>query len=811
MDARTYEQRRDKLVQLIDKALELGAIPMKTYAALDSVRRKVYENQFRIVLVSGFECGKSTTFNLLCGGQEISPRGLMIPTSATVVSAQNTLDDALVGKANVVWRTDRELTSVFAKYLLRYFRELEPERFKNVNQADQLCDMLCYPADILLLKRVVRKMSADVKAAGVTEDAERNALLMAHLIAEYYESPWISEQKKRADFTVENLARMICFPEDYHRQWIGVYPCVFSAEESAFVFIRQVHCYIRSENLKRTGSIIIDCPGLFASSYDTSVALDVIENADAVWYVLNGRGLGESDIESIKQVVAAKPNGVFFTVNLSGNTERNVREQILKDYARRIESVTGRKIECGDFSVYHALLGLSAVEAEKLKNGTIDEHTISEIKRIARYFGSGATTPEDALNDAVTKALVNTYGVSMREAAKLDLFANDGGVKQCLEKSGIEDIVAKVENEVVAKKARSILIDNGARKAVELIGAVESDLKVAEDLAKENEDKMQAEFEDAEERLAQFVAFCEQELDVLRGGTTDRVLAEDYWQQVIESSVDEVAEKSARAIARCNLNELRKELNEQIINDTFADVVKPKAVAWADRIKTGKHELFDDLVGRHIRQIIKNTSQKWELVIQDQPILAGLPSPSPVGGTEVMNAELIDSVVAKAPGVSSDVVVGATVGVAVGALIGSFVFPFVGTYLGGTIGGIIGAVFGGGVGEDAREQQIYQGVKQSLLVGIYEPQRKSEIIAKQAKRIEALRMGIIREFKAAFEQPRNALAERHERALNLFNEQSGRRARIAEEHRRFRTEKLEPLRLEIAAFENDVRNGLGEI
>ena len=78
MDARTYEQRRDELVRLIDKALALGAIPAKTGAALGAVRRKVYENQFRIVLVSGFECGKSTTFNLLCGGQEISPRGAQL-------------------------------------------------------------------------------------------------------------------------------------------------------------------------------------------------------------------------------------------------------------------------------------------------------------------------------------------------------------------------------------------------------------------------------------------------------------------------------------------------------------------------------------------------------------------------------------------------------------------------------------------------------------------------------------------------------------------------------------------------------------
>ena len=810
MDAKTYELRRDELVRLIDKALDLGAIPAKTGESLKAVRRKVYENQFRIVLVSGFECGKSTTFNMLCDGREISPRGLMVPTSATIVSAQNTVDASMAGKASIVWRSDRELTLIFAKQLLRYFKEIEPARFKTVNQADQLCDVLNYPADLPLLKKVVSKNMADLKRAGTSEEAERNALLMAHLIAQHYDSPWLAEQKKRSDFTVEDISKMICFPDNYQsRPWMGVSPCAFSAEESAFAFIRQAHCYIRSENLKRTGSVLIDCPGLFASTYDTNVALDVVENADAVWFILNGRGLGASDLEPIKQIVAAKPESVFFTVNLAQNTERNVRSQILSGYSQEIENVTGKRVAPEEFSIYHALLGLTVLQAEKLKGGQLDEHTLSELKRISRHFRSGTEDAKEALNEAAINSLTAAYGVSWREAAQIDLFDSEGkGIDFCRARSGVCEIVSRVENEVVTKRAKSVLIDNGARKAIDLIAAVESDLRVSEDLAQADELKMQTEFEEAENRLAKFSEFCEEQLDDLRGGSTDLVLADDYWREVMDSSIDEVAEKAARQIAETNLNELRQELNEQIINDTFAEVVRPKAVAWADRIKTGKHQIFDDLVGKPMRKIVRDTLQKWEVVIKDQPILAGLPQPTPLGGTEVMSTELIESVVAKAPGVSADVVVGTTVGVAVGAMIGSFVFPFIGTYLGGALGGVIGAVFGGGVGTNAREQQIYEGVKQSLLASIAEPQRKSEVVSRQAKRIEALRMGIIREFQTAFEQPMTALVARHEETMNLFSEQAERRKAIAEEHRLFRLEKLEPLRAEIARFERKVKDDL---
>lgn len=813
MDARTYENRRNELVGLIDKALALGSIPAKTGNALKAVRRKVYENQFRIVLVSGFECGKSTTFNMLCDGREISPRGLMIPTSATVISAQNTLDETLDGTASVVWRSDRELTAIFAKGFLRYFRELDPKRFGKVNQSEQLCEMLVFPQDISLLKKAVRKRMKDIQAAGIVEDFERNELLMAHLIAEHYESEWLEEQKNRKDFTVENISRMICFPDNMHREWIGKSKCAFSPEETAFVFVRQVHCYIRSESLMRTGSVIIDCPGLFASSYDTSVALDIIENADAVWYILNGRGFGESDIASIRQIVAAKPGAVFFSVNLSQNTERNCREQILARYAAEIKINTGLDLKVKDFHIYHALLGLSAIQAEKVRNGTLDGHSEAEILRLARYFGTG---DDRGLNGVIENAALDSLpkmdGVDRSRLRKLSFFdSNTDDIAFCREKSGVDEIVAVVENEVVAKKAKSILVDNGSRKAAELIKEVEGDLKVSEDLAEADEFKMRDEFEAAQTRLEEFSSFCEEQLDDLRGCGIDKALADDYWDEVIENSIDEVAEKAAQQIAECNLNELRSELNEQIINDTFTDVVKPKAVAWADRIKSGTHPLFNDLLGRKIRKIIRETSRQWEVVIQDQPILAGLPSPSPGAGTEIMSTELIESVIAKAPGVSGDIVVGTTVGVAVGAMIGSFVFPFIGTYLGGAIGGVVGAAIAGGVGTENRRKQIYEGVKQSLLSGVADPQRKAEVVAKQVKRIETLRLGIIREFQCAFAQPMDALGKRYEEAESLFAEQSERRRRIAESNRRFRTERLAPLRKEIERFEERIEKELSGV
>lgn len=811
MDARKYEERRNELVRLIDKGLSLGPIPLpqKTVAALKEVRRKVFENQFRIVLVSGFECGKSTTLNMMCDGQEISPRGLMMPTSATVVSVQNTIDMDKVGTASVVWRTDRELTLIFAKPLLRYFKEIEPERFRGVNQAEKLADALKYPADISLVKKALRKRIADIDDISKVEQQEMDALLMAHLISEFYSDPWLAEQKRRPDFRVENIAKLICFPKDYRRKWIGEKKTPYRAEECAFVFIRQVHCFIKSENLKRTGSVLIDCPGLFASAYDTSVAFEILENADVVWYILNGVAAGESVLSAVKSIAAAKPDNIFLSVNLSGNSQIQVERAILPSYAQTLGDVMSRELKPSDFHVYHALLGLTALQARKQMDGTLDAHSKAEIIRIAEGRLDVVSGIEDALEQTAYTSLMGAYGMTLRQAAKIDLFDEDGrGIETCLEKSGVESIVSTVENEVVAKKARSILIDNGAKKAVELIQAVESDFKVAETVAEKDESDMQAEFEAAQERLDEFQKFCEEQLELLHGKSIDHSLALDYWSEVIYSSIDEVADRAAKAIAKCNLNEVRRDLNEQIINDTFAEVVKPKATAWADRIKNGRHLLFNDLVTSKMRHIIRETTRQWELVIKDQPILAGLPSPSPVIGTDVLSPELIENVVANAPGVSSDVIVGVSTGVAIGAFVGSFVFPFIGTYLGGAIGGIVGAIIGGGTGTNTREQKIYEGVRKGLLDYVGAEEQVNAVVAKQEKRMEALRLGIVKAFRKAFDKPMYALRQRHAEAQNLFAAKKRQRQEIADMHHQFRIERLEPLRLEISRFETAVEHDL---
>ena len=806
MDIRQYDKKRDELVGFIDQALQLKCdLPERIKENLTAIRSKVYENQFRIVLISEFESGKSTTFNAICGGQEISPRGHMLRTSGTVVSAQNTLDEKKINTADVIWRSDRELLLCFAKYLVQSMKQIDPVRFEKCAHGEQLCGMLRLPQDIPLIKKAVKTRIKEFGSSIIPTD-EEEALRIALLICEFYEDTMLDQMKQMKRFSVSDVEKMVCFPAKWADFDLKSKQIPLNAYDCIFLFVKEVKLYIQSESLKRSGSVIIDCPGLSASDYDTKVAFDIVENADAIWMLYNGRGLGQEDIEYAGQLLQLKNKHIFFTVNSIANSDDNIQTHIIPNYVKTLKKLKS-KATAKDFHVYNALLALLALQAEKFMDGTLDEHSIQTIKSHApkRLQGMGI---DIIIQSKVEDILGHTYGYSslLLKQMNFDLFAKDkSGIAFIRELSGLDKIIEKLENAVIEQKAKSILIDNGSEKVIELLKQVEADLQVVEQAALSDEEKVKADFEAAERKLQQFETFCEDELEILDDAVIDRSLALDYWEQVIVASIDEVAEKAAIRISNVHLNEVRQDVNEQIVNEVFSEVVLPKATNWANDIRSGENAAFNSLMDSKIKKIIRNTEKEWELLLEEQPLLSGLPVPTPVIGTDVMATDFVDSVVAKTPGISKDVFVGSATGFAIGATIGSFIFPGVGTAIGGFLGGVIGAAAGEGMGTDKREKFIREELKKELTQNIVlgdssGNETKNSILAKQEKRMRVLREGIINAFQAAYADTQTAFATRQAEALKIYEHETAQRKAIAERHAELRTSQIAPLRKNIEKF-----------
>lgn len=808
MNVKEYETKRNELVRVLDKVLALE-LPVRTREPLEWIRQKVFEDQFLIVLVSPFQGGKSTTFDTLCDGMEISPRGAMLKTSATVISAQNTRDPVLAGTAQITWRHDRELILVFSKLVLPHLQRLAPERFESMDMADLLVNTLDLSKDLAMIRRALElEWERYVTSPRTYEGDTLEVLRVATLICRHYNSPFMHNLRQRQSFTVEELAGLVCFPDKWEVRWGANAATEFAAEECPFVFIKRAHCFVRSLNLERTGSVVVDCPGLFASAYDTRVAMEILESADVVWYLLGAKGIGDSELRIIKQVAAAKANSLFFSVNMNQSPRKNIVENIIPNNVSRLNQsgILKAGVTEKDFFTYHALLALTSAQAEKLLAKRLDPHSEAAILHLSKKFGGTATSVQEALDETAFNCL-QSIGTHSRQALRdFHLFESDeNGIQMARQQSEIDAIVGAVENEAIQKKARSVLVWNGSHKATEAIKQLEKDLEAAENAARENESQMQQKFDDAKRKLTAFQAYCREELQWLEHDSIDMGLAFDYWEKVIQSSIDEVADEAASQIAQYDVRDIARQ--KQIINDIFAEAVEPKAAAWAAAIKDGSNEKFNELIVSPMNRVIERTHRQWELVIEDAPVLDGLPVPNPIVGENVMDTEFINNVVEKTPGIARTVVVGTGCGVALGAVIGSFIFPGIGTWIGGTIGGALAGILAVEAGQEERREKIRLMVRDGLVTSVARNQR--EALAKQAARVQAVRERILSAFEDAFSKQQEALQQRQTEARQMFQMEQHKREALAGQHHEFRTVKLAPLREEIEGFELEVEQLLG--
>ena len=126
MDDTDYVKSRDALARLVEDLGKEPAIEAVTVARrrsnapeeagevpvaeeLAALRERLSDERFRIGLYTPSQRGKSTTFNALFGGQELSPRGQGTATSAAIVVGVPTRDPGRVGKATVAWKSKEEL------------------------------------------------------------------------------------------------------------------------------------------------------------------------------------------------------------------------------------------------------------------------------------------------------------------------------------------------------------------------------------------------------------------------------------------------------------------------------------------------------------------------------------------------------------------------------------------------------------------------------------------------------------------------------------------------------------------------------
>lgn len=303
-----YKQSKQKLLSFLNTldapfahASDLLEIPRQDSVA--HISDKLQKDIFSLVLIGAFQSGKSTLFNYLCDGRELSPVGPGgggIRTSGCRVTAHY-IDEEEEEYALVTWRMPDELLRSLGKALLPYYGE---ER--GTSGADYLTEKLVNLHDAeqraLLEQRAWEQLENPQHG---TEDKELLyfTLLVCRFFPQFAERACAGETR----VSVEEATRLTAYPQNWKTLWQQARKSKdLSAFEGlvSFAFVGGVDLYLNSPFLRNLGCSVTDCPGLFISKWDTMIAERCIREANALLYLFSGeKALTQEDKKALQTCV----------------------------------------------------------------------------------------------------------------------------------------------------------------------------------------------------------------------------------------------------------------------------------------------------------------------------------------------------------------------------------------------------------------------------------------------------------------------------------------------------------------------------
>jgi hypothetical protein len=823
MNPERYEQKRNELVGLIDMTLVIENIPPSARVPLEAIRKKVQENQFEVTLVGEFQGGKTTTLNALCDGREIGPRGFGLKTSGCLLSVQNLSDLNAPERAEVTWRTKQQLVLGFTSLLKRPLAAKFPDRFQETHgdyEISQAVD-LDNDGDRALLRELLdeewRLYSKD-KAGYPGEKLD--FLQAASLTVHFYDTPDYRKLSRQTVWEVEDARKLMAFPTDWVQRWANGAPSGFVLDEVAFVFIARVRCHIRSKNLARIGCVVTDCPGLFASAWDTAVAEGAMFNADGLLFLINGgKAIGQSTCDVIRFI--CKRGGrkrLFFGVNMQGKPKEIILKLIVPEDAATLNRILDEPTEAKELRLYHAALALRVVQAGKCLPGAVglDVHTKAVILKDAAAVECDSSSVDNALLCMIQDHLQVLKVPARKEVLALD----EKSLALAQDEGQLGAIMGAIEKRAIEQKAYSILVHNGAEKVIAALIEYEGWLEEIERAATRKRDAFETEVCEAQAKLDAFVKESREEIESL-ARISVFPLADDLFDSVVIAASEEVAERSAyriyhevlgagRVIKSVWSNDERELINNhcgRVISEELRASAKPRLVRWLYEIKRGKNAIYNRTITDNVKRTNDRLHRRWQ-ELESQELLRGIHLPD-VTGDQLLDNYIIDS--AKPDQVDwtlADIIDVNYAGPATVAVVG--VIAVLGTHPVGwaiVAGGVIWTIIMSLVGKplsskviERLQPQLANGIKARL------SDKRREIFEDKNGPIaqaSPFRDKYVDVFTNEIRKALKKFAEKVQDARETFEKSEAERMRIAQQAKQSRENDVAPIRLRVVQFKTE--------
>ncbi|MBQ7022058.1 MAG: dynamin family protein [Akkermansia sp.] len=303
-----YNFHRSRLIDFCDKAdkeLKKAAEIQKRPDNYKNPAEKLKADTYTLVLIGAFQSGKSTLFNYLCDGWELSPVGPGgggIRTSGCQVTA-HPIKEGEKERAEITWRSPAELLSALGSCLIEYFEEpSSPYTLteKEVNLASEQDRAKLAGFAVQKLTDPEEKLS----------DNDRELLRFTLIVCKFYDQFAACCSSGKSTCSLEDSVKLSSYPQDWCSKWQYIEETQdwslpgFTADEVNFAFCGGVELFLDSPILRSLGCSIIDCPGLFISKWDTDIATRCIREANAILYMFGGnKALTQEDLAALKTAV----------------------------------------------------------------------------------------------------------------------------------------------------------------------------------------------------------------------------------------------------------------------------------------------------------------------------------------------------------------------------------------------------------------------------------------------------------------------------------------------------------------------------
>lgn len=656
MNAEQYSHNKDVLLDILSDILKIEMLPKSHRTEFEHISRKINEDQFSIALIGEFQGGKSTTFDALCDGREISPRGNNIKTSACRIRTTN-ISEETKEFALITWKSDSELIQTISSVLTtippEYF--VTSEDSQREEQADNTQDF-SYTEYIQLSNPYHRSIILEnlnhLEGERISDET-RDIILIAKLIlANYEEAKKIREE---TNFPIAEAMQYVVFPNNMVERYDSGKHDVscFEFAESLFAFVETVDCYIHSKALKRLGCTFVDCPGLFASDYDTSIAVQTMCSSDATLYLLGGeKQMGQEDKKAIREIMKIGRTGnkdyigedVFFTIN-----QRKPLDQT-SFIGLDLSEINQIGFKKDKLPLYNALLFYYAQIGQSFLDGSLDDITLKKFMNRAKEGVSFSQRWIRRVNDAILKIT----DVDSDEDLTVNNLSYES-VEAVRSLSQSKALFSSIEDYIVEKKAHSILIDNGAKKVQNGLSAIEASLEAKEKSAQTDVATKAAEFQHARQEYDIFLAeaddlissaFPKKEYTIyVKDSYKDYFLDESVVSEIAFTTtvnlIDYMKKGSTKwrslkhltgggTLSKEKKKQYEAEFKEDItvlFTEAFKATITPVITKWITTLYAGNDFRFDTIRER-ARELGKTIQDRWKQLSTEIPLLNELSLPN---------------------------------------------------------------------------------------------------------------------------------------------------------------------------------------